>query len=177
MHDTACALRPVPNGALMASPALASPDHVRGDPFPGLVADWSELLPFDLTVNAGTEEGIASRLLYGPFLITEIAFRSSGAGNASQLLKLATGDTSPAGQTVVGSDNGVLAPVTTDSSRTVGTFYATNVYERHRVDLLSQTTQTRLQVILNNTTAGAITIIGHVGILHLKPAQLIVAPR
>lgn len=177
MHDQACPLRPVPNGALMASPALASPDHVRGDPFPPLVADWAEILPFDLTVNAGTEEGVASRLISGPFLITEVAFRSSGAGNASQLLKFATGDTFPAGQAVVGSDSGVLAPVTSDSARTVGTFYATSAYERHRLDVLSQTTQTRVQVILNNTTAGAITIIGHIGILHLRPAPLIVAPR
>lgn len=177
MHDLVCSLRRFPNAALLGAPGAGAPDLIRADPFPGLVEDWQEILAFDLTVNATSEEGVSSRLIYGPFLIAEIAFRSSAAGGSSQQLRVSVGDTLPAAQTVVGSDSGVPSGITTDSSRSVGTFFATTVYERHNLRWLSQTATARLQMILNNTTAGAVTLVAHVVIIHLRPAPLVVTPR
>lgn len=168
MHDLACSLRPVPNGALTPPSGPGDPRPDRFDPFPELVADWQEVIAFDLTVNATTEEGVASRLIYGSFAITEIALRSSAAGNASQLFRIATGDTLPAPQAVVGSESGAPSALVTDSSRTVGSFYLTSTYERHNMHFVNRSGTARLLFILNNTTAGAVTVVGTLNLVHLR---------
>jgi hypothetical protein len=177
MHDQVCALRNFWNGSSVGGSALGAPDADRADPFGSFLADWQELIAFDITVNATTEEGISSRLINGPFLIEEVGFRSSAAGGSSQQLRIGVGDTSPGGQAVVGSDSGLPTSLASDSSRTVGTFYAANVYERHQMRWLSQSGTARLQFVLNNTTAGAVTVVGHVLITHLRAAPLAVTPR
>jgi hypothetical protein len=169
MHDLSCSLRPKPNGALTPSDGLGPTRLDRGDPFPELVADWQELIAFDITVNATSEEGVASRLISGPFAMLEASFRSSAAGGSSQQLRIGIGDTFPAPQAVVGSDSGIPSGIVTDSSRSVGTFYATSVFERHQLAFVSQTATARLIFVLNNTTAGAVTVVGHVLIAHLVP--------
>lgn len=178
MHDLACSVRPVPNGARLPSAGPGAPVLDRGDPFPVLVADWTEILAFDLTVNATSEEGIASKLISGPFRIDELAFRSGSAGGVSQQLRVSVGDTFPAAQAVMGSDSGLPTAQATDSSRSVGTFYATTVYERHIIRFVSQTGTARIQWILNNTTGAGVTVLGHVVITHLRPGiGLALAPQ
>ncbi len=168
MHDLACSVRPVPNGALTPSVGIGPARSDRHDPFPGFVADWQDVIAFDLTVNATSEEGVATREIYGPFILEEISFRSGSAGGSSQQLRVAIGNDFPAPQAVVGSGAGTPQPMTTDSARTVGTFFATTVFERHQVRVLSRTDLTRIAFILNNTTGGAVTIVGHVAITHLR---------
>lgn len=176
MHDLACSVRPKANGATSPPDALGRPTLDRADPFPSLVADWQEVLAFDLTVNATSEEGVASRLISGPFRIDEIGFRSGSAGGVSQQLRVAIGDTFPAAQAVVGSDSGVPTGIATDSSRTVGTWFATTVFERHRLTFISRTGTARIAWILNNTTGAGVTVLGHVVITHLREAHAAAVP-
>jgi hypothetical protein len=169
VHELACTLRPRANGAL-TPPLLADvPPPPRHDPFPGLVPSWSEEIAFDITVNATSEEGIAGPVIYGPFTITEIALRSSASGGASQQVKIAIGDDNTPASTAVGTPAGVPDRIITDTARTVPTYYATNVYERHQLHLTHRTGTARLQIYVNNTTAGAVTIVGHIAITHLVP--------
>lgn len=176
MHDLACSIRPRANGALTPPDALGPARHERGDVFAALVADWQEVLAFDLTVNATTEESVVSRLISGPFRIDEIGFRSGSAGGTSQQLRVAVGDDSPAPGAVVGSGHGVPASLTTDSSRTVGVFYATTIFERHRLSQIYHEGTSRIAWILNNTTGAAVTVLGHVIITHLRPHHAAAVP-
>lgn len=168
MHDLLCSLVPGDRSARAAAVPLSDPRADRWSPFCALEDDWSETLAFDITVNATTEEGVASRLITGPFRIDEIGFRSSASGGASQLLRVGVGDSSPNPQTLLDTGNGVPVAVATDSARTVGAYYLTTIFERHYLRQTFRTGTARLLYTLNNTTAGAVTIVGHVSITHLR---------
>jgi hypothetical protein len=170
MHDTSCLLRPGYGGVIAPVVGSSDPNYARCDPFRPLVALHAETLAFDITVNATSEEGVVSRLIYGPFRLDEIAFRSSASGGASQQLRFCVGDQNVAPTTVVGVESGVPAQVSTDAARTIGTYYATNVYERHALAQFFRTGTARLIFMMNNTTAGAITIVGHVTLTHCREA-------
>lgn len=171
MHSLACTLRPVANGALTPPAQPAAPVYDRRDPFPELVPDWTELIAWDITVNATSEEGIAGPLLHGPVMITEFAMRSSAAGGASQQVFLAIGDDQSPAATAIGTPAGVPDRLITDAARTKPSFYATNVYERHALRLMHRTGTTRVTIYVNNTTAGAVTVVGHIAITHMRPRR------
>lgn len=171
MHDTACLLRPAERADRIDAPTNADPTCARNSPFAPLRESWRETIALDLTVNATTEEGCTSRIIHGPFRIDEIAFRSSASGGVSQQLRFVFGNLQPAPQAQLDGGAGLPGVIASDSARTVATYYATNVYERHNLNQVFQTGTARLGMILNNTTAGAVTIAAHVTITHLIPAS------
>lgn len=129
------------------------------------------MIAWDITVNATAEEGIATRLITGPFMLTEVAFRSSAAGGVSQQIRIVTADLFPAPATVIGTESGLPNQLATDASRSIGTFYANSTYERHALRWINRSGTARLVFMVNNTTAGAVTIAGHVVVQHLREAQ------
>lgn len=168
MHDTACPLRPGYLGARAESEPGPAPRTARCSPFPALVPDWQETFTFDLTINATSEEGAASPTIHGPFRIDEIALRSGSAGGASQQVRFYVGDEQPAATTVVSAAAGVPSRIASDSARSVATYYATNVYERHALRQIFQTGTARVSMLANNTTGAGVTIVAQVTITHMR---------
>jgi hypothetical protein len=170
MHDVADDLRPKANAGALPPACNGHPNFARGNPLPPLRDGWSETIGLDVTVNAATEEGVTSRVIHGPFRIDEIAFRSSGGGTTSQQLRFIVGNLQPAPQAVLDGGLGLPSTLGSDSARTVAVFFATNVYERHPMRQIFRDGCARIAMILNNTTAGAISIVAQITLTHLVPA-------
>jgi len=166
MLAPACWLHPSGIVGHLPVPTGAAPDLLRASPFPALLPTWQETFSFDFSVNATTEESLASPLIHGPFLLKEIGFRSGSAGGASQLLLLGIGNMSPAPQTLLATPAGLPNRLASDSARTVASYYLTNIFERHALHQEVRQGCCRLIWTLNNLTGAAVTVVGHVTIQH-----------
>jgi len=166
MFAPSCWLRPSDIAGHLPVPDNGAANPERDLVFPSLMRLWQETHAFDITTNATTEESVVSPLIYGPFVITEIGFRSGSAGGASQLLRLGVADHNTNPTSLLDTGSGTPGRLTTDSVRTVAAFYATTVFERHKLNQEFHQGTARLIWMLNNTTAAGVTVVGHVTIAH-----------
>lgn len=166
MLAPSCWLRPSGIVGHLPVPEGAAPDLHRTSPFPGLLPIWQETFAFDLTTATLSEESAVSRIIYGPFIVLEIAFRASTAATVSLFLRLGVGDNGTLPTTTLGSPYGIPASGATDTTRTVGAFYLTNVFERHTLYQEFRTGTARLIWMFNNTSGVSINVVGHVTIQH-----------
>lgn len=171
MHDLACTLRPVANGALTPPMLPAAPPRGRFDPFGQLKGTWLEHFPFMFTTGATSVETQRSRVIQGAFQIVNITSNSQGAVAELNSLALFVADDDGQPTAMLSSGENVFAPMIGDTTTQQGAFPSQTSYLSVPLGYIHRGGTARLILQYNNTNAATRAVMALVSILHLRDAE------
>lgn len=170
MHDLACTLRPVPNGALTPPPGPGAARNDRHDPYGALTATWDETFPFMFTTAATSVETQRSRVIHGAFQIVNLTSNSQGSASELNSLLLAVGDDDTAHVQQLGICGTTFAPMNGDTGDFAGAFPSQTSYLAVPLGFIHRGGTARLVLAYRNTNAATRAVMAIVTIRHLRPA-------
>jgi hypothetical protein len=149
--------------------APANPRAWRDGPARMFEPTYEDVIGFDVTVGATSQESKATRNIYGAFRLDRVAGRCGTAATDSMRLFVGadSDDTLTAGELDLNNDGN--QPIVSDAATRFKTGYdLTTLYTSFPVGTIFCHGLTRLLLVFVNTSAGAQVAVGNLHLTHLN---------